>query len=157
MQRITPFLWYDTQAEEAAKFYIGIFSKMGKGPSKITGTSHYGDTGPGPAGNVMCVNFLLDGQEFIALNGGPIFKFTEAISLTVNCETQEEVDHFWNSLTSGGGEEVQCGWLKDKYGLSWQIVPTILNKLMEDPKRGNRVMQALMGMKKLDIEALKKA
>lgn len=154
MQKITPFLWFDTQAEEAAKFYVSIFKN-----SKLLGSSRYGDSGPGPKGSVMVQSFELDGQKFTALNGGPTFKFTEAISLVVNCENQEEVDHFWDQLSADGGQEVQCGWLKDKFGLSWQIVPTILPELMKssDPKKSERVMKALMQMTKLDIAKLKEA
>jgi predicted 3-demethylubiquinone-9 3-methyltransferase (glyoxalase superfamily) len=153
IQKISPFLWFDQQAEEAAKFYTSIFEN-----SKVTAVTHYGDGGPGPKGSVMTVVFELDGQEFIALNGGPIFKFTEAISFVVNCETQEEVDSFWTKLTEGG-KEIECGWLKDKYGLCWQIVPTILGKLIAggDPEKSSRVMKALMQMKKLDIAGLEKA
>jgi predicted 3-demethylubiquinone-9 3-methyltransferase (glyoxalase superfamily) len=154
MQKITTFLWFDNQAEEAMGFYTSIFKN-----SKIKRISRYGDAGPGPKGSVMVGSFELDGQEFIALNGGPTFKFTEAISLVVNCEDQKEIDYYWEKLTSDGGSEVQCGWLKDKYGLSWQITPTILAELVteEDPVRSNKVMTALMQMKKLDIAALKKA
>jgi predicted 3-demethylubiquinone-9 3-methyltransferase (glyoxalase superfamily) len=153
MARITPFLWFDTQAEEAAKFYVSIFKN-----SKIVTTARYGAAGPGPKGSVMTVQFQLDGQAFIALNGGPQYKFTEAISFVVNCKTQAEVDEFWRKL-SAGGEEGPCGWLKDKYGLSWQIVPTILGKLLSnpDPKKSKPVMEAMLKMKKLDIAALKKA
>src|SRR5262249_30871579 len=153
MQKITPFLWFDNNAEEAMNFYVSIFKN-----SKVLKVARYGDAGPGPKGAVMTANFQLDGQNFVALNGGPHFKFTEAISFVVNCETQQEVDEYWEKL-SKGGQEVQCGWLKDKYGLSWQIVPTILNELMQDkdPQRSQRVMQALLQMKKLDIEGLKKA
>jgi predicted 3-demethylubiquinone-9 3-methyltransferase (glyoxalase superfamily) len=153
MQKITPFLWFDTQAEEAAKFYLSIFEN-----SKIKTVTRYGAAGPGPKGSVMTVDFELAGQEFVALNGGPQFKFTEAISLVVNCETQQEVDEFWAKL-SKGGQEVECGWLKDRYGLSWQIVPTILSKLLSDPdpKKAQRVMEAMLKMKKIDIAALKKA
>src|SRR5262245_28616676 len=125
-QRIAPFLWFDTQAEEAANFYTSIFKD-----SKIVTSTRYGDAGPGPKGSVMTVAFQLEGQDFVALNGGPLFKFTEAISFVVNCETQQEVDEYWGKL-SKGGQEVQCGWLKDKYGLSWQIVPTILVELLQD-------------------------
>jgi predicted 3-demethylubiquinone-9 3-methyltransferase (glyoxalase superfamily) len=153
MQRITPFLWFDNQAEEAAKFYTSIFKN-----SKLGSVARYGETGPGPKGTVMTAEFELDGQKFVALNGGPIFKFTEAISLVVNCETQEEVDYYWDKL-SAGGQEVQCGWVKDKYGLSWQIVPTILGKLVQDKdaKKVNRVMEAMMKMVRLDIQGLKQA
>lgn len=153
MQRITPFLWFDNQAEEAAAFYTSIFKN-----SKIGSVSRYGDEGPGPAGTAMVVAFELDGQEFNALNGGPEFRFTEAISLLVNCETQDEIDDLWTKL-SAGGEESQCGWLKDKYGLSWQIVPPILSELLQDkvPEKSRRVMAAMLQMKRIDINALKKA
>jgi predicted 3-demethylubiquinone-9 3-methyltransferase (glyoxalase superfamily) len=153
MQKITPFLWFDNQAEEAAKFYTSIFKN-----SKVGAISRYGDAGPGPKGSVMVVSFQLDGQEFTALNGGPQFKFTEAISLVVNCETQGEVDTFWEKL-SEGGQKIQCGWLKDKFGLAWQIVPAALPKLMSsgDAARSNRVMQALMQMDKIDIKRLQQA
>ena len=154
MQKITPFLWFDSQAEEAANFYVSIFKN-----SKVGAISRYGDSGPGPKGSVMTVAFELDGEKFTALNGGPIFKFTEAISLVVNCENQDEIDYFWEKLTANGGQEVECGWLKDKYGLSWQIVPTILWELVksDDPKKSERVMQAVMQMKKLDVAKLKEA
>jgi predicted 3-demethylubiquinone-9 3-methyltransferase (glyoxalase superfamily) len=154
MQKISPFLWFDGNAEEAATFYTAIFKN-----SKILKIARYGEAGPGPAGSVMIVNFQIEGQEFIALNGGPQFKFTEAISFCINCQTQEEVDYFWNKLTADGGQEVQCGWLKDKYGLSWQVTPTILGELMsdKDTKKAQRVMQAMMQMKKIDIAALKNA
>jgi predicted 3-demethylubiquinone-9 3-methyltransferase (glyoxalase superfamily) len=153
MQKITPFLWFDDKAEEAAKFYVSIFKN-----SKMGNVSRYGDAGPGPKGTVMVTTFQLDGQEFMALNGGPTFKFTEAISFVVNCETQEEVDEFWEKL-SEGGEKSRCGWLKDKYGLSWQIVPTVLGELMQDkdPEKSKRVMQAMLQMDKLDIQTLKQA
>jgi len=152
-QKITPFLWFDNQAEAAVNFYTSIFKN-----SKALGVSRYGEAGPGPKGSVMTVAFELAGQEFIALNGGPQFKFTEAISFVVNCETQEEVDEFWEKL-SEGGKKIQCGWLKDKYGVSWQIVPTVLGELMQsgDAARSQRVMQALLQMTKIDIEGLKKA
>jgi len=154
MPKITPFLWFDNSAEQAAQFYTSIFRN-----SKILQTSRYPEGAPGPKGSVMTMKFELNGQEFIALNGGPHFKFNEAISFEVNCETQKEIDEYWEKLTSGGGKEVQCGWLKDKYGLSWQIVPAALGQLMadKDPKKAKRVMQAMMKMVKLDIEALKKA
>ena len=147
MQKITPYLWFDHQAEEAARYYTSIFSD-----------SNINDVTRGPDGNVMVVTFQLEGEEFVALNGGPQFKFTEAISLYVNCETQEEVDTLWAKLTEGG-EEQPCGWLKDKYGLSWQIVPSALGRLMNDPdpEKAQRVMQALLQMKKIDIEALQQA
>jgi len=153
MQKIMPCLWFDDQADEAARFYTSIFKN-----SRIDTVSHYGEGGPRPKGSVMTVKFQLDGQEFLALNGGPLFKFTEAVSFIVNCETQEEVDRLWAKL-SEGGEEVQCGWLKDRYGLSWQIVPTILAELIgdPDPARASRVFQAMMGMKKLDIKGLQAA
>ena len=148
-----PFLWFNDNAEEAMKFYTSIFKN-----SKIGKVARYGDAGPGPKGNLMTASFSLDGQEFIALNGGPQFKFTEAVSFVVNCETQKEIDEFWEKL-SAGGQESQCGWLKDKFGLSWQIVPTILGKLMSDPDRAKsqRVMTALLKMKKLDIATLQRA
>ena len=153
-QKITTFLWFDNQAEEAANFYVSIFKN-----SKILNVSRYGDAGPGPKGSAMVCAFELEGQKFLALNGGPMFKFTEAISLLVNCETQAEVDRFWNQLTADGGAPSQCGWLKDRYGLSWQIVPTILSELMsdKDPAKSGRVMQAMLQMTKMDIEKLKKA
>jgi len=154
MQKISPFLWFDGNAEEAADFYVSLF----KG-SKILNIARYGEAGPGPAGAVMVVNFQIEGQDFIALNGGPLFKFTEAISFVINCQTQEEVDHYWNKLTAGGGQESQCGWLKDKYGLSWQVTPTILGELLadKDQKKAQRVMQAMLPMKKIDTAALKRA
>jgi predicted 3-demethylubiquinone-9 3-methyltransferase (glyoxalase superfamily) len=153
-QKITTFLWFDREAEEAARFYTSIFED-----SKILAVARYGDAGPGPKGSVMTVEFQLAGQRFLALNGGPHFKFTEAISLVVDCETQEEVDALWGKLTSGGGREAPCGWLKDRFGLSWQIVPSALGQLMQDPdpERSKRVMQAMLQMKKLDIAALKRA
>jgi len=153
MQKISPFLWFDGNAEEAANFYVSIFKN-----SKILNISRYADSGPGPKGSVMVVKFQLNGQEFMALNGGPAFKFTEAISFLVNCETQQEVDDLWEKLTAGG-KEIQCGWLKDKYGLAWQIVPTILGELMadKDPKKAARVMRAMMQMIKIDINKLQQA
>ena len=153
-QKITPFLWFDNQAEAAAQFYTSIFKN-----SKILHVSRYGDAGPGPKGSVMVVNFQLAGQEFTALNGGPLFKFSEAFSFVVNCENQKEIDEYWSKLTSGGGQESQCGWLKDKFGFSWQIVPTALGRLMgdKDPAKANRVMQALLQMRKLDIAILEAA
>jgi len=152
-QRITPFLWFDGQAEEAANFYVSIFPN-----SKVGSTSRYGEAGPGPKGSVMTIAFSLDGLSFTALNGGPMFKFTEAISLVVHCETQAEVDHYWDKL-SAGGQQVQCGWLKDKYGLSWQIVPNALIELVQDqdPAKSQRVMAAMMQMKKIDIAGLRAA
>ena len=153
MQKITPFLWFDNNAEEAVNFYVSIFKD-----SKSLSAARYGDAGPGPKGTLMTANFLLNGQEFVALNGGPHFKFTEAISFVVNCETQAEVDDFWEKL-SAGGSEGQCGWLKDKYGLSWQIVPAVLPKLLQnkDAGKAGRVMQAMLQMKKIDINALERA
>jgi predicted 3-demethylubiquinone-9 3-methyltransferase (glyoxalase superfamily) len=150
MQKITPFLWFDTQAEEAAKFYASIFPN-----SRILKTARYGEAGPGPKGSVMTVEFELDGQRMIALNGGPHFKFTEAISLSVDCRDQKEVDHYWSKL-SQGGQESMCGWLKDRYGLSWQVNPAILGELFADPdaKKAKRVMEAMLKMKKIDIAAL---
>jgi predicted 3-demethylubiquinone-9 3-methyltransferase (glyoxalase superfamily) len=153
MQKITPFLWFDNQAEEAAEFYTSIF-----GNSRIVQVSRYGDAGPGPKDSVMVVAFELEGQEFTALNGGPLFKFNEAISFVVDCKSQEEVDHLWAKL-SDGGEEGMCGWLKDKYGVSWQIVPTALVEMLNDPdpEKAKRVTQAMLKMKKIDIQALKQA
>ncbi len=153
MQKITPFLWFDGQAEEAAKFYTSIFKN-----SKVKKIARYTKVGPGPEGSVMTVEFTLNGQDFVALNGGPDFKFTEAISLVVNCETQAEVDRYWKGL-SAGGKKVACGWLKDQYGLFWQITPTMLTKLIadKDPDKVNRVMTAMMKMVKLDIKKLKAA
>jgi len=158
MQKITPFLWFDDQAEDAAKFYTSIFknSKIGK----IARYDKAGEKAAGrPAGSVMTIEFQLEGQEFVALNGGPHFKFTEAISFVVNCETQEEVDYFWQKLTADGGQESQCGWLKDKFGVSWQIVPTILPELLsdKDATKSERVMKAMLKMVKLDIAKLKAA
>jgi predicted 3-demethylubiquinone-9 3-methyltransferase (glyoxalase superfamily) len=154
MQKISPFLWFDSQAEEAANFYVSIFKN-----SKISKISRYPEGSPGPAGSVMVVNFQIEGQEFIALNGGPHFKFTEAISFTIHCQTQEEVDYFWDKLKAEGGQESQCGWLKDKYGLSWQVTPTILSELLadKDHKKAQQVMKAMLQMKKIDIAALKRA
>ncbi len=153
MQKITPYLWFDDQAEEAVNFYTSIFKN-----SRVLNVSRYGEAGPGPAGSVMTATFELDGQEFMALNGGPQYKFTEAISFLVHCKTQKEVDELWEKL-SEGGEEEQCGWLKDKYGLSWQINPTVLGEMLSDPdpKKSRRVMEAMLKMKKIDIAALKQA
>jgi predicted 3-demethylubiquinone-9 3-methyltransferase (glyoxalase superfamily) len=153
MEKITPFLWFDGKAEEAANFYVSIFED-----SKIVNITRYGEAGPGPAGSVMTVEFQLEGRDFIALNGGPQFKFTEAISLSVNCETQEEVDRFWEKL-SDAGEEGPCGWLKDRYGLSWQVNPVVLGKMLGDPDPGKsqRTMNAMLQMKKIDINRLKQA
>jgi predicted 3-demethylubiquinone-9 3-methyltransferase (glyoxalase superfamily) len=159
VQRITPCLWFDDQAEEAVRFYMGIFPH-----SRIVAVSRYGEVGQEihgrPPGSVMTVAFELDGQQFTALNGGPVFKFNEAISLQVNCETQRDIDHYWDRLAHGGEERAQqCGWLKDRYGVSWQIVPTALPAMMTDPdaRKSGRVMEALLRMKKLDIAALERA
>ena len=153
MQKITPFLWFDGKAEEAMNFYISIFKN-----SKIVSVTRYGEAGPGPKGTVMTAKFVLNGQEFVALNGGPQFTFTEAISFVVNCETQQEVDELWEKL-SEGGKKSRCGWLKDKYGLSWQVVPTALVEMLQDkdPKKANSVMQAMMQMDKIDIKRLQQA
>ncbi len=153
MQKITPCLWFDNQAEEAMYFYTSIFKN-----AKVGNLTRYGEAGPGPEGSVLTASFELEGQQFIALNGGPEFTFTPAISFFVNCETQEEIDELWEKL-SAGGEKVQCGWLKDKYGVSWQIVPTVLGKMLNDtdPERSQRVMQAMLQMTKIDIKILKQA
>jgi len=153
MQKITPFLWFDNQAEEAMNFYISIFKN-----SKVISVTRYGEAGPGPEGSVMTAKFLIEGQEFVALNGGPQFAFTEAISFVINCESQDEIDYYWEKL-SEGGEEQGPGWVKDKYGLSWQVVPTVLSEMMgdEDLEKSKRVSGAMMQMTKLDIEKLKKA
>ncbi len=153
MQKISPFLWFDDKAEEAVDFYASVFKN-----SKILNISRYGDAGPGPKGAVMSVTFELNGQEFMALNGGPLFKFSEAISFFVHCETQQEVDELWEKL-SASGEKQRCGWLKDKYGLSWQIVPTVLGKLLNqsDPGKSKKVMEAMLKMNKLDINGLRQA
>jgi predicted 3-demethylubiquinone-9 3-methyltransferase (glyoxalase superfamily) len=153
IQKITPFLWFDRQAEEAANFYVSIFPN-----SSIGKISRYTEVGPGPVGSAMTVAFRLEGQPFTALNGGPNFKFTEAISFVVHCENQQEVDRYWERLTEGG-QEVQCGWLKDRFGLAWQIVPQALLEMIQgpDPVKVNRVMKAMMKMIKLDIAELEKA
>ena len=157
LQRVTPFLWFDHQAEEAATFYVSIFKN-----SRIRTVARYDDAGAKasgrPKGSVMTVAFELDEQQFTALNGGPLFKFTEAMSLVVNCQTQEEVDHFWKNL-SAGGQEVQCGWLKDRFGVSWQVVPTVLIEMLQDkdPEKSKRVMAAMLKMTKISIEGLKHA
>ena len=157
VQKITTFLWFDNQAEEAASFYVSIFKN-----SRIVGVTRYDDESSKaagrPKGSVMTVVFELDGQVFTALNGGPLFKFTEAVSLVVNCESQKEVDYFWDKLTAGG-QEVECGWLKDRYGVSWQITPTALLEMIadKDPEKSRRTMKAMLTMKKLDVEVLKKA
>jgi len=153
MQKITPFLWFDNNAEEAINFYTSIFKN-----SKVISISRYGDAGPGPKGTVMAATFQLEGQQFMALNGGPHFRFTPAISLFVSCETPEEVDELWNKL-SDGGEEQRCGWLQDKFGLSWQIIPSALGHMLndKDPVRSQRVMEAMLKMDKINIKDLRKA
>ena len=153
MQKITPFLWFDHQAEEAVNFYVGIFKN-----SKINAVNRYGDAGPGPKGSVMTISFELEGQEFVALNGGPMFPFTQAISFVVNCETQEEVDAYWEKL-SADGKQLQCAWLNDKFGVPWQIVPRQLVTLLtdSDPIKSTKVMQAMLTMTKIDIAALQNA
>ena len=153
LTKITPCLWFDTEGEEAATFYTSVFEN-----SRILHVSHYGSAGPRPEGMVLMVNFELDGQEFIALNGGPEFTFDEAISFQVNCESQEEIDEFWAKL-SEGGSEVPCGWLKDKFGVSWQIVPTLIDDVLRDPdvEKAQRVMKAVLGMGKIDIAELHRA
>jgi predicted 3-demethylubiquinone-9 3-methyltransferase (glyoxalase superfamily) len=157
-QKITPFLWFDRQAQEAASFYVSVFKR-----ARIRSVTRYDEMGARasgqPAGSVMTVAFELEGQEFTALNGGPHFTLNEAVSFVIHCETQEEVDHFWEKLTSGGGQEVQCGWLKDRFGLSWQVVPRVLPEMLQDPDRekAGRAMAAMLTMKKIDIAAPKKA
>jgi predicted 3-demethylubiquinone-9 3-methyltransferase (glyoxalase superfamily) len=153
MQKITPFLWFNDKAEEAVNFYVSIFKK-----SKIISVSRFGDAGPGPKGSVMSMTFQIEGQVFYALNGGPAFTFTPAISLFVNCESQQEVDELWEKLSAGGKKD-RCGWLKDKYGLSWQIIPTVLGKLLQDkdPEKAKRVMQAMLQMDKIESNALQQA
>ena len=153
MQKITPFLWFNDKAEEAATFYVSLFKN-----SKIKEIRRYGDAGPGPKGSIMTITFQIEGQDFIALNGGPHFSFTPAISLFVNCETQEEVDQLWEKLAEGGRKD-RCGWLQDKYGLSWQIIPEALGKLMSDPdpKKAAGVMQAMLQMDKIDVKRLQEA
>lgn len=154
MKGITPFLWFNDQAEEAMKFYVSVFKN-----SKVHGVTRYGEEGPGPKGTVMTASFELDGQEFVALNGGPIFSFTQAISFVVNCETQEEVDDLWKKLPEGGGETMECGWLKDRFGVPWQIVPVVLGQMLLDKsaERTSRVMKAMLQMHKLDIKTLQQA
>jgi predicted 3-demethylubiquinone-9 3-methyltransferase (glyoxalase superfamily) len=153
MQKITPFLWFDDKAEEAMNFYVSIFKN-----SKVVSVSRYGEGGPGAKGSVMSATFELEGQRFMALNGGPHFKFSEAISLFINCETQQEVDELWEKL-SAGGEKSRCGWLKDKFGLSWQVIPSALGRMLQDkdPVKSKRVMQAMLQMDKIDIARLKQA
>ena len=150
---ITPFLWFDNQAEEAANFYVSIFEN-----SEVTGVSRYGEAGPGPAGTAMTASFRLDGQDFVALNGGPLFTFTEAVSFVIDCKNQGEVDYFWDKLTEGG-EPGRCGWLKDRFGLSWQVNPTVLTEMLQDEnrERADRVMQAMLQMGKIDIAKLEEA
>jgi predicted 3-demethylubiquinone-9 3-methyltransferase (glyoxalase superfamily) len=153
MQKITPFLWFDYNAEEAMNFYTSIFKN-----SKVGEVKRYGESGPGPKGSVMTGRFQIEGQEFVALNGGPMFKFTPAISFLVDCESQKEVDELWDKLAAGG-ENMQCGWLKDKFGVCWQIIPKALGELLgdKDPQKSQRVMQAMMKMIKIDVEGLKRA
>ena len=151
MPTITPNLWFDTEAKEAAEYYVSIFPN-----SKINNVSYYNDAGPREAGMVLTVDFELDGQRYTAINGGPEFSFTEAISLLINCQDQDEVDYYWDKLTTGG-EEVQCGWLKDRYGLSWQVVPEGMEEALSDPERGAAAMKAMFGMKKIDVAALREA
>ncbi len=154
MQKITPFLWFDNNAEEAMNFYTSVFNN-----SKVVKTSRYTEGGPGPAGSLMVASIQIEGQELMLMNGGPGHPLTDAVSFVVNCETQEEVDHYWNKLLANGGKEIACGWLKDQFGLSWQVTPTILGQLLADPDkaRAGRVMQAMMKMVKLDIATLKAA
>ncbi|GAA2837437.1 VOC family protein [Kitasatospora paracochleata] len=153
-QKITTFLWFDHQAEEAAAFYTSVFPG-----SRVVDVQRYGEAGPGVAGTVMTVTFELAGQRFIALNGGPLFPFTEAISLQIDCDSQAEVDAYWAALTEGGGQEVECGWLKDRYGLSWQVVPKVLMEMISDPdpERSARVTRAMLGMRKLNVQGLRDA
>ena len=160
MPKIAPFLWFEDQAEEAAEFYVSVFNARpgSAGDSEILGVSRYGEAGPGKPGSAMTVSFRLEGQEFTGLNGGPHHSFNEAVSFFVNCETQEEVDALWEQL-SEGGEQGPCGWLKDRYGLSWQVVPTLLAEMLQDkdPVKRERVMSAMLDMKKLEIEPLRRA
>ena len=152
-QKIVPNLWFDTEAEEAAEFYVSVFDN-----SRVVNVTHYTEAGPREAGMVLTVEFELDGQRFVGINGGPEFSFDEAVSFSIECETQEEVDYYWEKLTEGGAES-QCGWLKDRYGLSWQVVPTGMEELFADPDKGRaeRAMRAMLGMRKLDIAALQRA
>ncbi len=154
MPKISPFLWFDSQAEEAANFYVSLFKN-----SKITSVARYGEAGPGPAGSVMTIGFELDGQIFTALNGGPMFQFTEAVSFVINCEDQAEVDAMWDGLIADGGQPSQCGWLKDRFGVSWQVVPTVLHELIGGPDaaKAGRAVAAMMQMTKLDIAKLRAA
>jgi predicted 3-demethylubiquinone-9 3-methyltransferase (glyoxalase superfamily) len=162
MQKITPYLWFDKEAEDAANLYVDVFkSRPGTpvGESKVTDVTRYGEAGPGAPGTAMVVSFELEGQAFTGLNGGPHYTFTEAVSFMVNCESQEEVDYFWNALLADGGTEDACGWLKDRFGLSWQIIPNRLMELLTDADAGrsNRAMQAMLQMKKIDIAELERA
>jgi predicted 3-demethylubiquinone-9 3-methyltransferase (glyoxalase superfamily) len=152
IQKITPFLWFDSNAEEAVRFYTSIFKN-----SRVVNTTRYTEVGPGTKGSVMTIAFELAGQPFTALNGGPHFKFNEAVSFVITCDTQQELDEYWQKLTAGGGVPVQCGWLKDRFGLAWQVVPAILPDLVKDPVQADRVMKAILGMVKLDIATLKAA
>jgi predicted 3-demethylubiquinone-9 3-methyltransferase (glyoxalase superfamily) len=154
MQKITPFLWFDNNADEAVKFYTSVFKN-----SKLVNVRYYGDAGPGPKGTIMTATIQLEDQEFMLLNAGPLFKFNESISFFVSCQTQEEVDYYWNKLIEGGGKPSQCGWLKDKFGLSWQIVPKALSEMLgdKDPKKANNVMQAMLKMSKIEIKKLEEA
>ncbi|UKJ06111.1 VOC family protein [Solitalea lacus] len=153
-KKITPFLWFDDQAEEAVNFYVSVFKN-----SSVGTVNHWGEGGLGKPGSVLTVSFTLEDQEFVALNGGPQFKFTEAVSFVINCDSQDEIDYYWNKLTANGGEESRCGWLKDKYGLSWQVVPTILPQLLHsiDPAKSQKAIQAMLQMRKLDIAKLQEA
>jgi predicted 3-demethylubiquinone-9 3-methyltransferase (glyoxalase superfamily) len=153
MQKITPFLWFDGKAEEAMNFYTSIFKN-----AKVGSVTRYGDAGPGPKGSVMSATFEIEGQEFYALNGGPHYKFTPAISFFVKCKTQQEVDTYWDAL-SAGGEKMQCGWLTDKFGVSWQIIPTVLGEMLgdKDPAKARRVMEAMLKMRRIEIETLQRA
>lgn len=163
MQKLTPMLWFDTQAEEAANLYVSVFSGRpgaNSGASRVLNLVRYGEAGPGPAGSVMIASFVLDGQEFTALNGGQQgFAFSEAISFVINCDTQAEVDYFWSALTRDGGQEGPCGWLKDRFGLSWQVTPLGMEKMLNSPDqtKAQRAMKAMLGMKKLDLAALERA
>jgi predicted 3-demethylubiquinone-9 3-methyltransferase (glyoxalase superfamily) len=154
MPRVTPNLWFDTESEQAAEFYVSVFPNSG-----IRMISYYGEAGPRPAGTILAVDFTLDGQEFTAINGGPQFTFDEAVSFAIRCADQEEIDYYWTRLSEGGGEEGPCGWLKDRYGLSWQVIPAGYEELMSDPDQGrrDRAMRAVLGMKKLDMAAIQTA
>lgn len=154
MPTITPNLWFDTQAEEAAQHYVSVFPN-----SEVRNVSRYGDAGPGETGTVLSVEFVLDGTPFIGINGGPMFTFSEAVSFAISCKDQDEVDYYWNALLAGGGEESQCGWLKDRFGVSWQVVPAEMGEIMSnpDPEKAARTTQAMLGMRKLDIAALRAA